>query len=179
MHHLVEGHLLRKPEPRDVEALYQQKNDPEVASLLGGFTTGYSREDLSRWVEYHRTRAGEALWVIAKADTDRAVGHVGLYEIDHRIRTAEFAIMLGDKSAWGKGLGRACTEFAVRYGFEQLNLNRVSLQVLATNTRARGLYESIGFVVEGTLRQAQFKDGAYVDVILMSILRSEHGGDGT
>ena len=41
-------------EPKDVEALYQQKNDPEVASMLGGFNTGYARADLAQWVELHR-----------------------------------------------------------------------------------------------------------------------------
>ena len=155
MHYTIAGYLLRKPEPGDVEALYAQKNDPEIGTLLGGFTTGYARKDLEGWVEFHRTHRAEVLWVIADADTDAPVGHVGLYEIDHRIRTAEFAIMLGQKSVWGKGLGRACAEFAVRYGFEQLNLNRVSLQVVANNERAHGLYSSIGFVEEGRLRQAQ------------------------
>lgn len=175
MHHIVQGYLLRKPEPADIEALYHQKNDPEVGALLGGFTNGYSRKDLEGWVEHHRTHRSEVLWVIAESETDRAVGHVGLYEIDHRIRTAEFAIMIGEKSAWGNGLGRACTTFGVRYGFEQLNLNRVSLQVLDTNVRAQKLYRALGFVDEGRLRQAQYKNGRYVDVLLMSILRSEHG----
>jgi ribosomal-protein-alanine N-acetyltransferase len=177
MHPILDGFLLRKPEPADVEALYRQKNDPEVGALLGGFTSGYSRRDLEGWVEHHRTHRSEVLWVIAESDGDRAVGHVGLYEIDHRIRTAEFAIMLGDKSVWGKGLGRACTAFVVRYGFEQLNLNRVSLQVLETNTRAQQLYKSLGFVEEGRLRQAQYKSGRYLDVLVMSILRTEHRAD--
>lgn len=177
MHPVIDGFVLRKPEPGDVEELYRQKNDPEIGALLGGFTTGYSRRDLEGWVEHHRAQRNEVLWVVADSNADRAVGHVGLYEIDHRIRTAEFAIMIGDKSAWGKGLGRACTEFTVRYGFEQLNLNRVSLQVLETNTRAQQLYRSLGFVEEGRLRQAQYKSGRYLDVVLMSILRTEHRTD--
>jgi RimJ/RimL family protein N-acetyltransferase len=179
MHHFFEGYVVRKPEPRDVEALYRQKNDAEVAGFLGGFTTGYSRKDLENWVEHHRALRNEALWVIADETSDQAVGHVGLYEIDHRIRTAEFAIMIGDKSRWGVGLGRAGTRFAVDYGFRQLNLNRISLQVLATNPRARALYESLGFVHEGRLRQAQYKNGAYVDVELMSMLRAEYEAHGS
>lgn len=165
--------VLRRPEMEDVEALYHQKNDPAVASLLGGFSTGYSREDLRRWVEAHRTRADEVLWVIASAEDGRCLGHVGLYQIDHRIRSAEFAIMLGDRAAQGRGLGRLCTRFMVEYGFRELNLNRISLQVLATNERALGLYRSLGFREEGRLREAQYKGGTYIDVVMMGILRSE------
>lgn len=174
MNHRVAGYVLRKPEPRDIPALYDQKNDGAIARLLGGFSVGYSEADLAQWVEFHRTRKDEALWVIADHGTDACVGHAGLYEIDYRIRAAEFAIMLGDQATWGKGLGTACTRFAVEYGFRQLNLNRVHLSVLASNDRAVRLYERIGFQREGLLRQAQYKDGEYLDVIVMGLLRSEY-----
>ena len=166
--------VLRRPEPKDIDALYEQKNDPEVAALLGGFSMGYAQEDIRRWIEAHRTRTDEVLWVIAGGDDDRCLGHVGLYRIDHRIRAAEFAIMLGDRSVWGHGIGRLCTSFATQYGFLELNLNRISLQVLATNERAVRLYGSMGFREEGRLRQAQFKGGEYIDVIQMSMLRAEY-----
>ena len=174
MNHQIGDYILRHPEHTDVEDLYEQKNDADIADMLGGFSMGYSRADLSEWIDYHRKCANEIVWVIAEADTDRCVGHVGLYKIDQRVGSAEFGIMLGDRTVWGKGLGRACTEFAVDYAFTQLNLNRVELSVLATNERAAKLYRSLGFVDEGRLRQAQFKAGQYVDVLLMGLLRSEH-----
>lgn len=174
MNHTIEGCVLRRPEPRDVPVLYQQKNDPAVAPFLGGFSTGYSEADLADWLDLHRKRRDEVLWVIARADNDVCLGHVGLYQIDYRIRSAEFAIMLGDRSTWGKGLGTACTRFAVDYGFGQLNLNRIHLSVLSSNERAVALYERIGFQREGALRQAQYKGGQYLDLIVMSLLRSEY-----
>lgn len=178
MHHRLDDRfLLRRPEQKDVEALYQQKNDPGVATLLGGFSHGYSRDDLRDWVEHHRARRDEVIWVIADAADDRCLGHVGLYKIDSRVRSAEFAIMIGDRAEWGRGLGRRCTQFAVDYGFDEVNLNRISLQVLSTNERAVQLYRSIGFRIEGELRQAQFKGGRYLDVLVMSLLREEARSD--
>lgn len=172
MRHELGNVVLRKPEPHDVEPMYAWKNDPGIASLLGGFTTGYARADLAKWVEFHRSASDEALFMITDTD-DKAIGHVGLYKINGRAGTAEFAILLGDRNAWGKGIGRACTRWMCQYGFEQLNLRRISLEVLATNQRAHDLYASLGFVGEGRLRQAQYKDGAFVDVILMGLLRGE------
>lgn len=172
MHFHLANCSLRKPEPADIEALFAQKNDPEVAAMLGGFTKGYTRADLARWVEAHAQAKDEALYVITN-ESDRCLGHVGLYKIDHRVRSAEFAILVGDKKAWRTGIGRACTSFMLRFGFEELQLHRIYLEVLASNDRARKLYDSLGFKHEGTLRDAQWKGGRYLDVHVMSILDDE------
>lgn len=169
MHKVGEVNL-RMLEPRDLDALLEQKNDPDVGGLLGGFSTGYARKDLEGWLEFHRTKRNEVLWAIADGQ-DRCLGHVGLYEVDHRVRKAEFAIMLGDRTAWGKGIGKRVSAWVVEYGFLQLNLNRIELDVLATNPRAKSLYEGLGFEHEGTKRSAQYKDGAYIDVHMMAFLR--------
>ena len=171
--HRVGDVLLRKPEPKDLDALYVQKNDVELAAMLGGFNKGYTRADLTAWLEFHRTAKDEVLWAIAEPTKDACLGHVGLYKIDHRVGSTEFAILLGDRAWWGKGVGKACTAFAVDYAFTQLNLRRVYLEVLATNERAASLYRKLGFKEEGRLRQHQFKNGAHVDVLVMGVLRDE------
>lgn len=165
---------LRCIELKDLPALYQYKNDPEIAALLGGFSFGYSMKDLQDWFEFHRQRKDEVVWSIVKGNNDVCLGHVALYKIDYRVRMAEFAILIGDKSAWGKGVGMACTKFVLEYGFRELNLNRIYLEVLSTNERAIKLYSSIGFKEEGRLRQSQYKGDHYIDVLIMGILRDEH-----
>ena len=173
MNHRVAHVVLRRPEARDVDALYAQKNDPEVANLLGGFSLGYSRRDIENWIEAHRARRDEIIWVIADAATDACLGHVGMYNIDGRIRSGEFAIMIGDKASWGSGLGTEVTRYVVDYAFASLNLNRVHLTVLANNPRAIAVYEKLGFQREGVMRQAQFKRGAYIDVVVMGRLKGD------
>lgn len=165
--------VLRPLEPRDVDSLYSFRNDWEVIQYLGGFSAGYSRKNLQEWVTAHRNRADEVLWTIADARSDRSLGHVGLYKVDNRVRKAEFAIVIGDKNSWGKGLGRKVTEAVVDWGFEQLNLRKVSLSVLAFNRRALLLYRSLGFRQEGVLRDEQFRGGRYHHLVLMSVLDKE------
>lgn len=165
---------LRKAETRDLEALYQLKNDPEVADLLGGFSRGYSMEDIVDWMEYHREQKDEALWVIVDSETDECLGHVGLYRLDYRVRSAEFAILLGARKRWGQGIGREVSRFIIDYGFKMLNLNRIELAVLEHNSRARRLYHSLGFQEEGVARQARYKNGRYLNVVLMGLLREEY-----
>jgi len=169
----IAGHRLRKPERSDVLALYDVKNDPEIAAMLVGFNTGYSTADLESWVERHRAATDELLFVIADRE-DRAIGHVGLYRIDHRTQSAEFAIVIGDRSAWRKGLGTAVSRKVIELGFDELNLRRISLRVLETNHRAIELYCSLGFVHEGRLRRAHRRQGRWIDVLVMGLLIDEY-----
>lgn len=165
--------VLRPFEPHDVERLYAFRNDWQVTQYLGGFSSGYTRENLREWIKFHRNRDDEVLWAIADKKDDRCIGHVGLYKIDLRLRKGEFAIVIGELKTQGKGVGRRATEAMIDWGFRQMNLHKISLSVLATNKRAIRLYESIGFRHEGVLRDEQYRDAKYVDVVLMSLLDRE------
>jgi RimJ/RimL family protein N-acetyltransferase len=104
------------------------------------------------------------------------VGDLGFSTIDWRARSAEFGIVVGEKNYWDQGYGSEAIRLLLQHGFETLNLNRISLRVYATNERARHAYQKIGFREEGVLRQAEYRQGQYLDVILMSVLKSEWEG---
>jgi RimJ/RimL family protein N-acetyltransferase len=106
----------------------------------------------------------------------RHIGGAGFAQIDGRNRSAELGLFVGDPELWDQGLGHDILEVLVRYGFEQLNLNRVYLKVFAENKRAVHLYEKIGFQHEGRWRQAEYRHGCYQDMLWMSILRDEWKG---
>ena len=169
----VDAYNLRRPEPRDLDLFYLYKNDTEINSSLGGFHRGYSKADLADWLEAHRLDKNELLLTIAD-EQDQAIGQVGLYKIDHRIGMAEFAILIGKKELWGRGIGTKCTRRMVEFAFNSLNLRRIYLELVDTNSVAHRLYESIGFKLEGRLRKAQYKNGAYVDVLMMGLLKDEY-----
>ena len=170
----LEGYSVRGLEPSDADALFPIKNDPEMADLLRGTMRTLSRADMTAWVDLHRRARDEAFFVIAD-ESDRAIGHVALYRVDPANAMAEFGILLGDKRVWGKGVGTGATRFMLEYGFDELHLRRIYLEVLETNVRARSIYEKLGFVVEGRLRQHQLKNGAFLDVFVMGLFRDEYG----
>lgn len=168
-----EAFWVRSLEPTDAEALLPIKNDPEIGALIRGTARTYTSADIDAWIERHRQAADEAFFVVANG-IDTAIGHVALYQVDQVNQSAEFGILLGDKQVWGKGVGTQATRFMLEHGFGALGLRRIFLEVLETNTRARSIYERLGFVVEGRLRQHQFKNGAFVDVLVMGMLRDEY-----
>jgi len=61
----------------------------------------------------------------------------------------------------------------LRYGFNELNLRRVTLTVFEYNPRAIRSYEKAGFQHEGRVRQALLRDGKRWDMFYMGILRDD------
>jgi RimJ/RimL family protein N-acetyltransferase len=159
----------------DLEDLFVLKNDEETNLLLGGFSYGYSKEDIASWISFHNNAKDECLYLIIKIEGNAQVviGHVGLYNIDFRISKAEFAISIANKNYRGKGFGKICTEFMIKYAFENLNLNKIELSLLNINKIAHGFYLKQGFVQEGLLKYSQFKNGIYHDVVLMAKFRND------
>jgi RimJ/RimL family protein N-acetyltransferase len=102
----------------------------------------------------------------------KVIGHVGLYNIDFRVRKAEFAILIAGEDNQGKGYGSLCTKFMIDYAFDELNIRKINLSLLSENKRAVSMYNKIGFLQEGILRNDQYKNGKYHDVILMALARS-------
>lgn len=84
-----------------------------------------------------------------------------------------------DPKFWGEGHARRAYTKFIPYLFETLNLNKIGLEVLSTNTRALNLYKSLGFVKEGAKRQDVYRKGEFVDSIIMSVLKEEYYASGS
>ncbi len=166
---------LRELERGDLPALNRWRNDPELLDLLGNnflFIAGAVDE---RWYEsYLASREHNVRLAITLEPGGQYVGNVNLTAIHPVNRSAELSILIGDKTAWGKGVGGEATRLMLAHAFSDRNLHRVYLSVLSSNERARRLYERVGFRAEGTQREAVFKNGAYHDLVTMAVLGHEH-----
>jgi RimJ/RimL family protein N-acetyltransferase len=112
-------------------------------------------------------------FLICLLSDDRAIGTVGLHQVDLANGTAEFGIAIGEKTEWGQGYGTDATRAICDFGFAELRLERIGLLVYADNERGRRAYEKAGFVHEGTLRRALYTRGDHHDVHVMSLLRDD------
>jgi diamine N-acetyltransferase len=166
---------LRAMEKLDLPRFQEWLNDPEVTDGLAT-SLPISAADEEKWfADVTERQAEERPLSIDVRDGHewKLVGNTVLFHLEWTSRSAEFGIFIGDKSEWNKGYGTEVLGLILKHAFETLNLNRVYLRVFATNPRARRSYEKAGFMLEGTLRQAMFRHGRYIDVHVMSILRSE------
>lgn len=104
---------------------------------------------------------------------DTLIGFVVLFNIKWSNQTAEMAIGIGDKAYRGKGYGQDALMLILNYGFQELNLHRIGLTVMDYNKAAIRAYERVGFVHEGTQRQAVHRQGKRYDLLYYGILREE------
>ncbi len=170
---------LRAVEQSDLPRFVKWLNDPDViAGLIMYLPISMAQEE--SWFEnMHKRPADEHPLVIEvhqQGDAWVMVGNCGFHNIDWRCRAAEVGIFIGEKQYWNLGYGTETMRLLLRHGFNTLNLNRIALDVYVTNPRAVRAYEKAGFVLEGRKRQGMYKDGKYVDILQMSVLRSEWKG---
>lgn len=166
---------LRAIERQDLPFFVTWLNIPEVRrNLLVNVPLSQAQED--GWFERVLSRPLEEQPLAIEVSTPEGwhmVGNCGLFELDWRNRSAEIGIFIGNERFWNKGFGTETMRLMVKYGFDSLNLNRIYLRVFETNPRGIRCYEKAGFIHEGRLRQAEFQDGKYIDLLVMSVLRSE------
>jgi len=173
---------LRPIEPSDAPAMQPWMNDREVARHLRAvrpFTEAMERAFIDRL-----SQGDDVSLAIVTRAGERFIGTAGLMMVNWRERSAMFGISIGDKSYWNRGIGTEVTRMIVAHAFDDMNLHRVWLDVHATNPRGIRAYEKAGFTREGVQREAHWSEGAYCDVVVMSILAAEwraaqEAGDGT
>ena len=114
--------------------------------------------------------ADNALFLVAEAGSEI----VGLLTCQGgKRRATRHAATLGVSVAqgWrGQGIGTRLMEWAIRWARGTGIVSRIELMVFARNQKAIRLYERLGFVEEGRLRKAIYRDGEYIDDLVMGLL---------
>jgi len=165
---------LRELERGDIAEINRWRNDPELIACLGApFRFINSDVDYKWYDSYMSNRHNCVRCAIVDDSSDKILGLVSLVSIDYLNQSAEFHIMIGNDANRGKGIGSFAARKMLEHAFFNMNLRRIELSVLSDNLRAQHVYEKIGFVREGTKREAKFKMGAFVDIYTYGILKDE------
>lgn len=164
---------LRKLTLNDTNIYHSWRNDVEVMYTTSPLLDIYTLEETEEFISLIISQSNAKSYIIEHKETNQAVGIVSLSNIDYKNRSAECIIDIGEKATWGKGIGKAALSLILEYAFRELNLHRVFLNVFSFNERAIKLYEKMGFMREGVLRQAFYRAGWH-DIVIMSILKNEY-----
>ena len=165
----VEGLKIRRAGPHGYSDLYELFHGPKV--YTGTMQLPYpSRE---QWRKRLASEEASGYYDLVAVVEDRVIGMITVETFPNKPRrrhVGRIGISVDDE--WqGKGVGSAMMAAAVDLADNWLNLTRLELEVYADNEAGIRLYERFGFVLEGTMRQHAFRDGVYVDSIMMGRLR--------
>lgn len=167
--------MLREFKQEDLVPLRRWVNDVDIVSHLSDIflyphSLQASEDFLDGMLDGKSDSRG---FVIADPQTEDYIGQVSLDGIDWKNRVGTVGIVIAEPACWGQGYGREALKLLIRFAFQEMNLNRLQLEVYDFNERAYRSYRACGFREEGRLRERQYKNGRYVDVIVMGILRSD------
>lgn len=170
--------LLRPVGAGDVDGLVEMLVDPEGNRLTGTHAvfdpeSAADLEKAERWYASRADHDDRLDLAIVEREGGTYVGEVVLKELDTDNRACGFRISLIGPRAFGRGYGTEATRLIVEHAVETVGVNRIELEVFDFNPRARHVYEKVGFVYEGTKRQALRWDGEWVDTHMMAIVASD------
>ena len=171
--------LLRPVKRSDISYFLKWFNDPEVIQYLELYLPMTEMSEEKFIEELGTTRAKSDVILVIEAvgaNSTRPIGNCGLHDINSKDHKAIFGIVIGEKDHWNKTYGTEAAQLLINYGFQQLNLHRISSSAFSFNERSIKLHKKLGFHEEGRLRQAMFKNGQYHDLVLFGILREEWRG---
>jgi len=168
---------IRRYDAVDVPLLFEAAREswPEVSVWLPWCHREYSLEESLEWV----LKAGkqwdggrEFHFGIFHSHTGTFVGGVGLNELRHEHRLANLGYWV--RSSWaGRGVAAAAAQLAVRFGFEELLLDRIEILAAVGNKRSQRVARKLGAAKEGVLRNRLVIHGRANDAVVFSLIGPE------
>jgi RimJ/RimL family protein N-acetyltransferase len=159
---------LRPVDESDYPLIQRWMNHPEVWHYMD-YEAPYSLADVREDVERAR-REGHPFTIVVDG---RPIGRIGLNQFRRRDRICSLYMFIGEPAFWGQGFARDAVMALLGYAFDRLDLRQIQLWTLQENDRAIAMYRRCGFVEEARLRERSFKDGQWVDHVVMSVNRTE------
>jgi RimJ/RimL family protein N-acetyltransferase len=166
---------LRGLEETDLTGNYfQWFNDQEVCRFNSHGRFPNSLQAMRDYLHLVHTSSSDLALAIIVKKNDVHIGNIALQGIDWISRSAEYAIIVGEKKYWGKGCATEASDLLLAHAFGSLNLQRVHCGTSSDNTAMQRLAEYMGMKREGVRRNGIYKEGKYRDIYEYGILREEY-----
>lgn len=167
--------VLRAIEEEDIEMFRELANDWDYEKMIVGWALPISKADQKKWFDTAKNSLHTQIRYIIETEADGAVGMIGLKDFDWKNGSASgLGMRIAKKELRTKGIATDAWMTLLRYAFEELRLNRVNGSALDYNKISLRVCEKVGFQVEGTMRQAVYKNGSFHNVIMMGVIKEDY-----
>ncbi|KKO54642.1 GNAT family N-acetyltransferase [Paenibacillus sp. DMB20] len=172
------GVRLRKLTPGDAEDMHRCWTDEETSRylFLPSLASAADAEDLILLLNELSRTEDSLRWGVERLDGGEVIGSCGFnsWQLQGAYR-GEFGCELASPF-WGRGYMGEAAALALDFGFRVMGLNRVEAFSDVRNTRAAAFFNSLGFAIEGTLREYRHSAEGFMDVRVFALLKREWEG---
>ena len=155
---------------RDLDVVREGAVDPSIplgTTVPAVYTDAAARSFIER--QWRRATSGEGWsWAIARSDTDRAVGQVGLWPRGDGRATIGYWVATSARRA---GAATHALDAVVRFAFDEVELDRLELHIDPANAASIATAKRCGFELEGVLRAFHVIGGTRRDMAVYARLR--------
>lgn len=163
--------VLRELQEKDAMYMLEWMKDEEISKCFQFDTKSADINRCKAFIENNKSDTKNRHYAIINEE-DEYLGTISLKNIDLINKNAEYAIATR-KKAHGTGISKQATIDLLKIAFNDINLEKVYLNVLSKNTRAVKFYEKIGFKYEGEFRNHLYINSEFQNLKWFSILKRE------
>lgn len=170
LHGLTIDLCAKRTDDEAIQTYARWMNDEDFIHYLSRNTKTATVRDEREWAERKNEENEHVFNIVTKEG--HLIGNCDICTYHNGV-CGSLGICIGEKGAWGKGYGTEAIKMLIKYGFEELRVENISLWVVATNARALSCYLKAGMKKCGTLHKSLFIGGEYVDMHQLEILRED------
>lgn len=167
--------VLRTMSAADASVAYLSwMRDPEVYRFLESrFSVPETTQDLVGFIESVNASPDSLLLGIFLREDGRHIGNIKIGPVVERHERSEIGYLIGDRAAWGKGYATEVIREVCRYGFEELNLAKITAGVYETNKGSAKALLNAGFVHEATISSHVICEGQRIASVTYGLNRPD------
>ncbi len=163
----IRSHL-RKDIPLRVKWL----NNPNANRFIGDGNKSTTLKKEIEWFDKYQKVNDKKFFTICYEN--KPIGFMGLSKISKNNKNADLFIMIGEDEYRGKGNGKIALEWLISHGFEKLKLHKINLGVIKDNLHAVNVYKSLGFIIEGRMKDEVYFENKYHEMLSMAIFNKNN-----
>ncbi|WP_230874949.1 GNAT family N-acetyltransferase [Lysinibacillus cavernae] len=171
----TERFILRKGIVGDCKDIFELYSDENVVKYLP-LTSFKSVEDAMDEINWYDKIFKEQIglrWVIEETKTKKVIGTCGYLNYEKVHNRIEIGYDLSPQY-WGKGIMQEALSNIIHFAFSSMGINKIEAKIEPENKSSLRLVEKLNFCKEGVLRQHEYEKGKYVDLVILSLLKSDY-----
>jgi len=158
----------------DVPIIVKHASNENVSNTTLNIPHPYSPKDAIFWINLANQgfKEGSNLVFAIRLKPDlQFIGGISL-GVTQKFKRAELGYWLAEEY-WNKGYVTEAAQALVSYGFEKLDLNKITSSYITSNPASGKVMQKCGLTQEGELKEHFLKNGVYHDVILTGLTKKE------
>lgn len=159
--------FLRKLDSSDLDRTWAWLHRKDIYSKIG-VRVPFTKEQQLEWFSRLQADEFKVVFAVCRREDGAHIGNVSLDMIDRRHRNARLSIFIAEEATRGKGFGSEAMTLLEKYAFSTLKLHKIWCKTDAGNPQVLRFYKKQGFRQEGLLVEHEFKEGHFVDKVLLA-----------